>query len=377
MLIPNYQTAISPGDIYHVERYQADDTIKPVSSMLTLGSGIVAGVAAGLLAAVVSDAGFHIIWLTPLCMAVAIGFAMTFMVRVSKNTNAWITAAAAILAALAGVTSMHLGEYSYYQAALAEVDPDERQFALTVKAFEGREHELPILFQEYLADPDYDHEYYEQLQVETFPEYMEMTASQGIEIGSVKKRRGSINLGYQGTIIYWLLEALAIAVIATGMVWRSATNPFCSGCDQWCETTEIGTLSRDAKQVADQIERGMVVSLLQGTQAESETQLQLFRCGSCESPDTSVLRVNQISWHNGHRNDKNRGTFVISDAMVVELLLMFADDSESTEGLRELQQLQREAAGIAHGQADLSSRDEEANAYFAGLMDRQKAGSES
>ncbi|MBL8824007.1 MAG: hypothetical protein JNJ77_15575 [Planctomycetia bacterium] len=81
------------------------------------------------------------------------------------------------------------------------------------------------------------------MKVESFPEYINFRATQGIK---VKK----LNLGYYGTYAYWMVELLIITGIVFSMVRATARQPFCPLTYSWkterCGTnfqipTELGT----------------------------------------------------------------------------------------------------------------------------------------
>jgi hypothetical protein len=74
----------------------------------------------------------------------------------------------------------------------------------------------------------------------TFLGYLDLKATQGVEISS---RGGSgLNLGYVGTWVYWAVEFLAVAALATLGLVGGAAAPFCPACNSWKVDRKLGTL---------------------------------------------------------------------------------------------------------------------------------------
>ena len=297
--------------------------------MGTLLLGVIAGVLCGIIASVLGSYGFYLVLLTPLVIGLGVGSIMAKGILWTKNRSPLITTVAATLASLAAVSAVHITDYVYYQAELKYVPVEERQFALGVKMIEANpEMEMPIEIRELLADPEFDHQWLAAIQVETFPEYMQYQAEQGVSFSRVGRGDEGANLGYYGTMIYWLIEACIIAGVAISLVRQQSSAPFCVPCDQWNSVKLLGEVALSANQVASIIQEGKVTSLSTVMPEQGLTELQLYRCEACGSPGNSVIGVDEISYYRGQRQRKRKGTFVVTDEMVSALaaILEQSDD---------------------------------------------------
>lgn len=360
------------------QKYKADGGFDQTSALGTLLLGSVAGVICGILASLAGYYGFHIIILTPMLIGMGVGAMMAKGIVWTKNRNPWVTALAAVLASFAAIGATHLTDYSFNQADLKQLPAEDIEFALTLKQFQNRDDlEMPLVFQQALADPDFDHQVLAALQVETFPEYMICQAEQGISIGRVGDDGDGANLGFYGTIIYWLIEALIIAGITTTMVWMQSNAPFCTACDAWHQERSLGDVAMAAKQVAKTLEQGRIESLTSQAPSHGCTELQLFRCDSCGSPNHAVVRVNEITYYNGQKQQKNRGSFVVSDEMLITLADVLNRSNDEFAVLNAVEELSQEIRASHSSVVDTGpvadvEHDEVMQEYMAKLAAEQK-----
>ncbi|MFT3878792.1 MAG: hypothetical protein QM703_03915 [Gemmatales bacterium] len=77
------------------------------------------------------------------------------------------------------------------------------------------------------------------LAVDSFFDYIDFAAHEGVTIQHGAGRQGGMNLGYYGTYIYWLVETLIVAGIVFGMTRRPAQEPFCHLTNEW-KTAKCG-----------------------------------------------------------------------------------------------------------------------------------------
>ena len=295
-------------------KYKADGVFDQSSAVGTLILGGVVGAIVGVLASLVGSYGFYFIIIMPALMGGAIGLAMAKGVEFTKNRNPWVTAIAAVMASIGACSAMHLTDYTTLQSKLQEIPAEEREFALALKDFQSRDDvEMPLMYRQALADPEYA-EFLKVVQVETFPEYMLYEADQGVSISSARNMNDDgINLGFTGTIVYWLIEMLIIAGAATSICWAQATAPFCSECDSWMRERLLGEVGMDSKQVAKALEDGRIATLDRQAPEAGLAELKLFRCDGCGSPDCSVVKVQKIYWYNGQKQRSDIGSYVVSE----------------------------------------------------------------
>jgi len=241
-------------------RYQPDGDFELNSAAATLLVGAVAGAACGFCASLGGYYGFYLVLLTPLVIGLGVGMSMSKSVTITKNRNPWVTAVAAVIASLVAVTAVHASNYAFFQNDLKQVPAEELEIAMVMKDYAQRGEILPLRLQDLPADEE-ERQYWKWLQVESFGEYLQMEAEVGISFSKVTMPNSGMNIGFTGTIIYWLFESLMIASVATGLVWKASSKPFCVECDQWCHEKHLGELSVNSQRVKTLLENGRIDSL--------------------------------------------------------------------------------------------------------------------
>ena len=135
--------------------------------------------------------------------------------------------------------------------------------------------------------------------VDSFPSYLNYEATQGVTISS--RGRNGFNLGYVGTCIYWGLEWIAVAAMATFGMVGGAAAPFCSTCNQWKEERQLGTLEGIGGAVADVLRDGQVVRLKEHKPAPQGGTLVLTAavCPNCKADSPIAVKLEELT-----KNDK-------------------------------------------------------------------------
>ena len=322
--------------MFTIRRYQADGEVSSRSVALTLGMGMGAGAMFGVLASIAGYYGFYLVFLVPLMMGAGVGAVMSQGVQVTKNRDPWVTATAALAASLVAITAIHVSDYcSFVSDRDDQVSQRDIRDALQIK--QGGKMSSSAHRMKANDDPGY----VASLQVETFFEFMNWQAEEGVSIGSAGPGAGGgdMNLGYYGSWIYWLMEALVIAGIAASMVWASSSQPFCPTCDRWCDARTLGEMTIDAGRLVSIFEGGNLQGLTREMASSHQTCLKLFRCKNCSSPDQSVIAIERITMYKGQRQVKCMGRFVVPDEGIAWLASFLNSANEEFAVLSAVEEL--------------------------------------
>jgi len=116
-----------------------------------------------------------------------------------------------------------------------------------------------------------------------FLDYMERRARAGEKVPG-RRGRGEINLGYNGTYIYWGAEVLLAGGLSFWLMWQAAAKPFCRQCRSWKETRSMGRTNAPALLLKNALTNGELTRLAALNLADPYGKLRIHvavcaRCG--------------------------------------------------------------------------------------------------
>jgi len=133
-----------------------------------------------------------------------------------------------------------------------------------------------------------------QLQIESFPQFIDFEAEQGVEIGRVGSE---MNLGYAGTYIYWAVEMLIVAIIAYLIMKSTAEEPYCAHCSSWKNEQTYGPYKKSDK-IINQLQQGQAPnSKLKSALAavtNPDISIKMHTCPNCENESEIDVSVQQL-----------------------------------------------------------------------------------
>jgi hypothetical protein len=187
---------------------------------------IVLGVLVALAAEVAQGYFRPLLILFPLMVGVILGGMLVGLLRIChvghRGTAFW----GAILACSLAAVGQHYVAYWRVQAGFRERVRKEPQKYLLLK------------------DPSLRDAYADALPPDSFVEFMERSADEGLPIGKWTARHGMVWL-------VWGLSGLLIFVPAVLLVHTAARLPYCNQCRKWYHTTRSGRIDPDtARQLA-------------------------------------------------------------------------------------------------------------------------------
>ena len=307
--------------VYGARPYHSDGGFSIQGLALTTLVGVLVAVVMGVVAAIVGQF-FYAILIFPVFIGAAVGGAQTWAIRHTKIRTPLVCGAAGLVAGVVAMATMHyvdyinfrqgmneaaLEEQSLRQAIAMAVDPEERQY-----------------LNEILAEFESDPEVRAAMAVNSFVNYLEWSARQGVEISSAYGNSKGLNLGYTGTYVYWGIEALIVAFISATVPRRRASAPFCVACDAWKTERELGWLRAPSKVVSEVVQAGRLADLpaTVGT-SDDQVMISAYECPSCAEQPEVVLEVNAITYSHGSRDKSPKARAVYPRKAADELARYF------------------------------------------------------
>ena len=316
---PNaYQVSDDSFPKSRIRPYAPDGGLHAEGLALTAAAGAATGIAAGLVFAIVGM-WFYAIIIFPIAIGLAIGTVQSFVIKKTKVRNTLACGAIGLLAGLLAVVTMHYVDYETFKYDLARADAEMEDFRQEVSQGLSTQAEFDQAMREYKQDPEIQ----AMRAVQSFPQYIDWSAHQGVELTSSKSSK-PVNLGYAGTYAYWALDALLIAVMVVVMTRSQAAEPFCAECDRWKDAIEMGRLPLQAKQVATAIGGGSFTTLASLTPKPSHlTAVKAYVCGNCQKTDEVVVEVDEVTYPKGKETLSSVGRYVCDESVIDELSKFF------------------------------------------------------
>lgn len=195
-----------------------------IIGLLMLFVGLaVAGILMGVVTHYISRF-IYLILVFPMLIGFAVGGVGALLVKWGKVRSPWVSGGAGLLAGILAMMTVH---YLDYRAFLDDREDFIQQDPVLKNAGKGGRKLLIALG----GEPAFKR----RMAVESFPDYIEFAAHEGVTIkhGAGNNNGGGLNLGYYGTYIYWLVETLIVAGIVFGMTRKPAQEPFCTLTNEW------------------------------------------------------------------------------------------------------------------------------------------------
>lgn len=243
--------------------YRPDGGFSSAGSAFMVAAAMVAGLVLGLIASVIGQ-WFYLVLLFPALIGLGMGAICKFAIRLGKVRNPLVAGLAGFMGGCMAMLTMHYCDYHRSMDELEQKLPGVRQHL-------------------------------------GFWRFMDLQATQGVTIGRAtagNKDKG-MNLGYTGSIIYWLIEVLIVAGIAYAMARSFAAEPFCRQCRDWKESRVVGGVSIDGQVAAQALGDGDLTTFFQHVQKPDEASpphvVHAAVCKGCGTSGTIDVKVSKTS----------------------------------------------------------------------------------
>lgn len=266
------------------------------------------GILLGLIIGFVSQ-WIYLIVIFPLLMGALVGWVGKKTIERYKIRRPMTCAIAGFAAGCLCFLTMHYCEYLIFESHLDSVPVEVRNIARHFDQAAAEGQNADEWSRDVIKRLRDDPKMLETLQVDGFPDYMELQARHGVTISEVGKGGNGLNLGYVGSYIYWCVEAVLLALIALGIMKQAAGLPFCVDCHSWKTDSpliEVACTSKDIEAAVRQgdlaeLERTITAPDPKKIKAGQSTKILTCVCANCESPQTMEVKVSRVSIVNGQK----------------------------------------------------------------------------
>ncbi len=295
----------TPALRFDVEPYQPDGGFQWTGVSLVIGVLGIAGIILGGLAGLISQ-WFWLILIFPAAMGGALGGLGALAVKWGKVRNPWLGGLAGFVGGCGAMLAMHYCGYLQFQSAVATAFaklPEPARRAVQMLA-DNPQANIPI-------GPEVNpaeraeimknlQEWARDLRVKSFGAYLDHQAQIGVTIQGhhdIGKQDKGMNLGYIGSIIYWLVELLIVAVMAFYVMRVSASQPFCRACDAWKTKRALGELQPPFDEVVAALKEGNVGRFVevQPKLGGAELFVSAHVCPGCGATGAVDVEIEQVT----------------------------------------------------------------------------------
>lgn len=313
--------------------YKPDGKFTASGLLTLLTLLVVVGIATGVAASFVSQ-WFYLVLLFPVGIGVILSGTARFAVTKTKTRNVVAVAAIAMLASVMTMTAMHYSDYYRFQKDLPSAIPDYESFV-------NFANQTPAEIEMQLTEIEVEDRIAIQSILEamaassSFFAYMDYQAQIGVSFKRAR-RSGSdgINLGYKGTLLYWLLEVL----IVTGLVLIASTKfvkqPFCNTCDNWKSHNVLGVVNGNQDHIKRLMTAGSFHELAATAENESSNNhiISLHECSQCQENSTAELTLTEVSTNRkGETTETEILTVSYGGQNLSEIKSAFAENEDEHE----------------------------------------------
>jgi hypothetical protein len=294
---------------YEVEPYQAEGgfTAHGVGLLVlfTFSAAIVLGIVAGFI-----HQWFYLIFLFPLFIGFGVGFASHMAIEYGHVRNRIIAGVCSFIAGCLAMVVMHYYDYMRFQstlrAELAKQPPAVAAIIQRLPELMATREKQPPEIQAMIVSLEKKPQALQIWQVHSFPSYLDYRAHAGVSLKSVHDVGGNakgLNLGYIGTYIYWMIEALIVACIAFVSATFRASKPYCSQCSSWKEVKQLGSVQPPVENAIAALRSGELLRLRENhpLKLPGEFTASAAVCPKCQENSTIDVKLEQAV-----RNNKGR-----------------------------------------------------------------------
>lgn len=323
---------------------------------------IIVGLIMGMLAHYIGQF-FWLIILFPIVIGGVVGFCGSYCVNKYHIRSPLLCAFAGIAAGVFSMSMMHYLDYRSFRselnANLGENAEVIYQIARNIDEIKAKGDEIPEEVRLFIKDLENNPQDLKQLQIESFPQFIDYQAEIGVQIGKVGRE---MNIGYVGSYIYWAVEIFLVAIIALLIMKSTAEEPYCSECASWKTEQSHGPFRND-NQIMMQLRHGQQPNVELNSEIENKSHdeflVKLHSCSHCQEESPVDVFVEQIVVDKeGNASEKNIAKMTYPPEAYVALHAHCASAAEAlvvpglTDGVADSAEASEQAEEEASGQAE-------------------------
>ncbi len=294
--------------------YVPDGGFSVVGLVMLFVGLAVAGIIMGVVTHYISRF-IYLILVFPMLIGFAVGGVGALLVKWGKVRSPWVAGGAGLLAGILAMLTAHFLDYRHFieerEAVVAgnpflkNVGKNGRNLMLNLNVQNAGERERIK----------------RELDVDSFIDYIDYAAHEGVTIQHGAGKQGGINLGYYGTYLYWLVEMLIVAGIVYGMTRKPAQEPFCNLTNEWktakCGDNFFVPLEVGSTTAAAALKDGELGKLAeikaQGANATGQTEpVRLYVLASPSHFEQCTLEARLVKFVTGKQGQQEEKELVVA-----------------------------------------------------------------
>jgi hypothetical protein len=286
-------------------------TLQLVSILSSIGTVI------GLAVSFMSQ-WFYLIVVFPMIMGALVGLVGAMTIKRYRIRRPFLCGLAGFVAGCFCFLAMHYCNHLRFERRLSDVPVAVREIARSFDQLITEVDRLPDDVRQIVTQLRAAPETLRALRVSSFLDFMNLQAETGVTIAGRGGRANGTNLGYAGSIIYWIAESLFLAVVATAIMTSAAATPYCAQCHSWkVESPTLINSSINPDLISNKLLSGDLAAFEQFLMETDPvyrvkgqyTKVKTHACPLCQSDapfEVAVIKVKTNS-KNGEEGESNLG----------------------------------------------------------------------
>ncbi|MBX9628148.1 MAG: hypothetical protein K2X82_30400, partial [Gemmataceae bacterium] len=125
-----------------------------------------------------------------------------------------------------------------------------------------------------------------------FWDFLDLKATEGVTIGKPGRNDNGMNLGYTGSIIYWLVELGVTAAAGAGAASAVVSSPFCGDCRRWKAKRTFGPYRVEPAAAVGAVAAGAPAGLAVPADGPGkQATVAVYTCPHCGEGGTTDVEV--------------------------------------------------------------------------------------
>lgn len=226
-------------------------------AILSIGAGVIVGAFAGWISQAI-----YLVFIFPLGMSLAVGFSGGYGATLGKVRSEGLAFCVGALGGLAATLTMHFVEFLIFSSDMEKQAPGAIPMQSTLRAF---------------------------------LDFVDAQATIGVTFTG-RGGANEMNLGYYGSYIYWFLELCWIVSVSGGVAAMAASAPFCTYCETWKESKQLGRINAPREQVLEAINSGDIIRLANADVGAGPGRLGLHAaiCKNCRADAPIDIKFQEV-----------------------------------------------------------------------------------
>jgi hypothetical protein len=289
--------------------FQPDGGCSPFGMILVFALSGAAALGLAYLVSWIDDQfDIYVILLFPFLVGLGLGFVGAIGVYMGNVRNTFLAGLAGLFSGLLAMAAMHYLNYQHFlkQPPQAQGNPPKKGAVA--------------------PPPPRD-----------LFEYLDRKAGAGIQ---VHFRRLNLNLGYIGTLVYWIAEVLIAGGMAVVIMCACAADPFCTQCHNWKDKRSLGTLTMAPETATHIFTSGEIVRLADQDfpPGEGKIQLTAWVCKSCGAEAPVDVKLDQVSTNSKDEEETKQIAYVTYPGQALPVLESLFPPAEPVPEKAEVQE---------------------------------------